>query len=305
MRSGLAAPPGKAGVAVLSWLLRSLSAGCLVAVLAAALAAAPASALSIVALTPAKNVTNSLDSTTDTGANRMQTTSAIAVQVAPVAAADTLGSFTEFITRYSMMVAADRTNTTGGANTVNMTSNYSITFTVNNPTLATVKVDIDTLRVGALTIVTDSTGNGTLNLGAVTGTLNLATQAGFGLTAQSLTDTNSANTSFSQNGTTVSVTTNAAVTAYTLNFSWTSSAVSQYDGAAIRMGNSGGLSSTTADDYPGTGSRTQANDGHFVDVKATIIAVVPEPGPGSLIALGLVALALRRRSQIRPQNRRA
>jgi hypothetical protein len=30
-----------------------------------------------------------------------------------------------------------------------------------------------------------------------------------------------------------------------------------------------------------------------VDVKATIIAAVPEPGPGSLIALGLVALAIR------------
>jgi len=270
---------------------------CLGSVLAAALFAAPAGALSIVGLTPAKNVTNTLDSTSDSGANRMQVTSAIATQLAPVAAADTLGSYTEFITRYSMMVAADRTQTTGSALTVNMTSNYSITFSVSNPTLATVRVDIDTLRVGALTIVTDSSGDGTLTLGAITGTLNLATQAGFGVASQTLNNASSANTAFSQNGTTVSVITSAALTAYTLNFSWNSSAVSNYDGAAIRMGATGGISSTTADDYPGTGSRTQANDGHFVTVKATIIAAVPEPNTGGLVTLGLLALALRARTR--------
>jgi len=271
----------------------------LVPALLAALLAARADALSIVGLTPAKNVTNTLDSTTDTGSNRMQTTSAIATTLAPVAAADTLGSFTEFITRYSMMVAADRTQTTGGANTVNMTSNYSITFSVSNPTGATVRVDIDTLRVGALTIVTDSSGDATLTLGAITGTLNTVTQAGFGIAAQTLNNASSANTAFSQNGTTVSVITNAVVTAYTLNFSFNSSAVSNYDGAAIRMGGTGGISSSTADDYPGTGSRTQSGDGHFVDVKATIIATAPEPDSGGLLALGLLAIALRARSRAR------
>jgi hypothetical protein len=262
--------------------------------LLAALLAARADALSIIGLTPAKNVTNTLDSTTDTGSNRMQTTSTVAVTLAPVAAADTLNSFTEFITRYSMMVAADRTNTTGGANTVSMTSNYSITFSVSNPTLATVRVDINTLRVGALTSIHDSSGNSTITLGAITGQLDTVTQARLGVSAVGGTASTSAiNTSFSQAGTTVSVITNAAVTAYTLNFSWSSSASSNYDGAAIRMGNSGGLSSTTADDYPGAGSRTQSGDGHFVDVKATIIATAPEPDSGGLLALGLLALAMR------------
>ena len=46
----------------------------------------------------------------------------------------------------------------------------------------------------------------------------------------------------------------------------------------------GDVKSTTADDYPGVGSRTQSDDGHFVDVKATIISV-PEPETGGLLAL--------------------
>jgi len=54
----------------------------------------------------------------------------------------------------------------------------------------------------------------------------------------------------------------------------------------------------TADDYPGAGSRTQSNDGHFVDVKATIIATTPEPRR-SLVVLGLLALALRARARNR------
>jgi hypothetical protein len=136
--SGLAAPPGKAGVAVLSWLLRSLSAGCLVAVLAAALAAAPASALSIVALTPAKGGTNTADGTTTTGQNFSQTTSSVSTTLSPTTVPDTLGSVSEFITRYAMIVAADRQMTSGNF-TLTMTSSYSITFTVNNPTGATVR----------------------------------------------------------------------------------------------------------------------------------------------------------------------
>ena len=48
---------------------------------------------------------------------------------------------------------------------------------------------------------------------------------------------------------------------------------------------------TTADDYPGVGSRTQANDGHFVNIATTITAVVPEPGTAMLLSLGLAGLA--------------
>jgi len=176
---------------------------------------------------------------------------------------------------------------------LNMVSSYSITFTVNNPTGSQVKIDIDTLRAGALTSVDDSTGSSTITLGAVTGKLDAVTQAALALASAGGTASSSAiNTAFNQTSTTLSILTTALTSSYTLQFDFSSSVVSAQDGGAIRMGTAGSLA-MTADDYPGAGSRTAANDGHFVTVKATIQAA-PEPGTAGLLSLGLVALALRR-----------
>jgi hypothetical protein len=275
-------------------------------VLTAALFVARADALTITGLSIAKGGTNTLDSTTNTGNNFMQTTSAVSTTLAPVAAPDTLGAFTEFITRYAMIVTADRQNTTS-TTTTNMTSSYSITFTVNNPTGASLKIDIDTLRVGALTSVDDSAGNSTITLGAITGKLNTVTQAGLGVAALGGTASATAiNTAFSQAGTTLTILTSALTSTYTLQFDFTSSAVSTQDAGAIRLGLAGSLP-TTADDYPGVGSRTLSGDGHFVDVKATVLAATatPEPDSGGLLALGLLAIALRSRAKIRATRRRS
>jgi hypothetical protein len=278
--------------------------GCVAPVLAAALFATRADALTITGLSIAKGGTNTADATMNTGQNFLQTTSAVSTTLAPAAALDTLGSFSEFITRYAMMVAADRQNTSGNT-TASMTSSYSITFTVDNPTGATVQIDIDTLRAGSLTIVSDSTGNSAITLGAITGQVNAVADAGLGLAAASLTNAASADAPFNQVGSGTTIVTSALTSNYVLQFDFTSTAASTWDEGAIRMGMTGNVNSSTADDYPGVASRTQANDGHFVDVKATIIAVVPEPGPGSLVALGLVALALRAHSQNRPRSRRS
>jgi hypothetical protein len=271
---------------------------CLVPALFAALLAARADALSITGLSIAKGGTNTADSTVTTGQNFSQITSSVSTPTSPIAAADTLGSFSQFMTRYAMIVAADRQMTSGNF-TLNMTSSYSITFTVNNPTGATVKIDIDTLRAGALTSVDDSGGSSTITLGAVTGKVNTVTQAGLGLTAVGGSASATAiNTAVSQTGTTVSIITNAVTSNYTLQFDFSSSVVSAQDGGAIRMGNAGSLA-MTADDYPGAGSRTQANDGHFVTVKATITGVVPEPATGGLVAFGVLLIALRNRARAR------
>lgn len=58
------------------------------------------------------------------------------------------------------------------------------------------------------------------------------------------------------------------------------------------MGLAGSLP-MTADDYPGAGPRTQTTDGHFVTVKATVIATAPEPETGGLFSFGVLLLALR------------
>jgi len=270
----------------------------LLAIAAALAVGTRADALSITAPVIAKGLTNTADSTTTTGQNFSQATSTVSTTLLPTTVPDTLGSFSEFTTRYAMIVAADRQMTTGNF-TFTMTSSYSITFTVNNPTGATVKIDINTLRAAALTSVDDSTGSSTITLGAITGKLNTVTQAGLGLAAAGgSASTTAINSSVSQNGTTVSITTNAVAGAYVLQFDFTSPVISAQDGAAIRMGIAGSLP-TTADDYPGAGSRTAANDGHFVDVKATIIATVPEPDTGGLLTLGLLAIGLRARGRAR------
>ena len=65
------------------------------------------------------------------------------------------------------------------------------------------------------------------------------------------------------------------------------------------MGEEETLSQFDAGQYPGTGNRTQADDGHFVSGVITQIGVVPEPDTALLFAFGLAAVALQRRKALR------
>jgi hypothetical protein len=268
---------------------------------AAALLLAPAAgALNITGVSISTVGANTGDNLTNTGNPRSQVDSNTAITIAPSGPVpDTLGSSLSFQTQYAWLVAADREGP--GAATVNLTATaeYQITFTVDNPSGETYRIDIDQLRIGALTVVDDdatggATGSATLNgsTGSVDGIVN-ATLALAALPTFSQGTTGSS--PFSQTGTTLSITDNALSRTFTLNFTWTGNATSTKDEAAIRMGVQGALTGpTSADDYPGDGSRTIGGDGHFVTVAATIISA-PEPAPAALIALGLVAFALRGR----------
>jgi len=86
-----------------------------------------------------------------------------------------------------------------------------------------------------------------------------------------------------------------------LDFTWSGSASSARDEGSVRMGIAGSLPTTSSDDYPGVGSRTQSADGHFVNISTTIISA-PEPASGALVAFGLLGLALRAR-RVREQRR--
>ena len=274
----------------------------------AVLVGAPASALQIIGLsvTMTGNTANAL---TDSGNNRSQYDSATSTLVAPGGPiADLPGSSTDFLVRYASLFAADREMNSGSFSPVAMTSSYQITFTVDNPVGSSYRIDIDTLRIGALTNVDDANGgSGSLTLGGVTGSVDGTPNAALALAAVGpYTPTTTGVTTFNQATSTLQLFSSAPSQTWVLSFTWTSNLTSGRDEVAIRMGLNGSLTGSTADDYPGVspvGPSTQADDGHFTDVTVTLLT--PEPESGSLLALGLLGIALQARARARNHPNRA
>jgi len=270
--------------------LRRLAATLLACALALG-AVLPASAATISGLSATLAGTNSANSFDDSGDTRTARQSSVAVQSTGAAA---------FSTRYAMVVASNRGNGGGPDLTISHIASYTITFDVNALAGEAWQLVISTSRVGALTLVTDSNGGASASLGAVTGTRSgegSLASGGLGVGAvTSLFGGAGGNAPFAQSSAAVitGVGTGAAQSV-TLAFSFTASAASDNDQAAVRMGLDSALTGGfSADDYPGVGARTQANDGHLVSVVLT-----PEPGTGALCALGLSVLALRRSRRAR------
>lgn len=252
----------------------------------AAIHATPAAALSIVNLSVALGATNSVNQFVDTTTppvTRIRTSSVAVVSSTPLS----------FQTRYALAVGSDIGNNASIAEA--HTANYTITLAVNQTAGLPWMLTLDTSRLGALTIVDDGNGGGTAALGAVTGSRTGAGShsGSLGLAAvPTLTGTAGGNTPFSQTGSAVltGVGTGANQT-ITLTFGFSASTTSSRQGnngdeAAVRMGIAGNATSFTAGNYPGVGSRTLANDGHFVTA-----TLVPEPTTIVLLALGLSGLA--------------
>ncbi len=252
-----------------------------------------AQALSVTGLTVAPNTGNTVNENVITGQTRVHVGSSTSVvSSSPGPVADLVGAMVSFETRYAAITAVDREATSSNA-TRTQTSNYKITFTVNNPIGGDYRIDIDTRRLGALTLVDDSTtGTGaSASLSAVAGLLDGLLNATLGLAAvPTLSGASGGNTAFNQSTSTLTILDSAVTKTYTLDFSWTATATSTQDEAAVRLGIAGTIVPATADDYPGVGSRTAANDGHFADVKVTLLTI-PEPGTAALLGLGLVLVA--------------
>lgn len=289
MRIGARARPGTRVGAILALDARAMHHAvrtlALLAALVLALAADPARALSISGIVVAPAGANTADVLVDNGAPRNEVASSVGlVGSAPGPVADVSGASVSFGTRYAWLVAADR-EAGGGTTSVDATASYTITFTVDNPLGLLYRIDVDTSRFGTLAIVDDGSGGASLTLGAVTGLLDGVSDAALGLGAQTFAATGSQ--AVSQTGATSSLVESATSRTYTLAFSWTATATSERDEAALLLGLAGALSSTSADDYAGDPS----GDGHFVNVGVTILPV-PEPFTLTLVGGGLAGLAL-------------
>jgi hypothetical protein len=146
--------------------------------------------------------------------------------------------------------------------------------------------------------VTDGGGQSAFSLSAVTGFLGGAgtiSSGSLGLAAIGRNQQgNSVNLAFNQTGTVlIDGTGNGTIT---LSFTFSATAETLVNGtagdeAAIRMGIEENLSQFTAGQYPGPGNRTEANDGHFVDLTLFDLGPVPEPGTALMLGLGLAMLA--------------
>lgn len=253
--------------------------------------AGAAEALSITGISVATDAANTADASNNSGASRYQIASSAGLSgSAPGPVADVVGASVSFDTRYAALLAADR-EAAGGSDTRSATASYTITFTIDNPTGGNYRIDIDTSRVGALTLVSDGAGTGSASIGAVLAMIDGSAAAGLGLAAVGpLAGAASANQGFSQSSTTLSLFDSAVTRTVMLSFTWSASVTSAQDEAAVRLGLGGLLGTTTADDYPGVGGRSAANDGHHVGVGVTLLSV-PEPMALVLLALGLVGLA--------------
>ena len=273
---------------------RARSLWLLVPLLALALGPLPAAAASISAISISLNGSNSANFFDDVGATGSVVTSAASVLSS---------SAISFTTRYNAVVGADTGGGGGGDFTQNFTANFTISFQVTAGVGVNWNVDFSIGRVGAMTIVDDGSGNATVTLGAMSGVRGGAgslTSGSLGLGGLSVTNagapTTSPNTAFNQTTTaTISGVGTGAGQLVTLTFSFDASALTndppgggvQGDEAALRMGLDSALSNFTADNYPGAGGRTLANDGIFVNATA-----VPEPDTALMISFGLGGLAV-------------
>lgn len=268
----------------------------------ACLLAGGAQAITISGVSITTNVGHSADFIEDTLTAYQQNRSSTTVQDTGGSSADFVGATVDAKTRLQAVDVADAGAFTDRTRVA--TVNYKITFTVTTVGPVVYDLVIDTSRLGALTTVEDSisSSQASATMSAVTGRLNGIVNAGLGLAATATASGGSANVAVSQSNT-LTLTGLTGSQLVTLDFTWTMTADSQCTGfacntagndeAAVRLGlagTGGGSPGTTADDYPGVGSRTAATDGHFVGIKA--IVTVPEPATALLLGLGLAGVAM-------------
>jgi hypothetical protein len=182
---------------------------------------------------------------------------------------------TTLATRYAWNANAD----TGVFSTFDTTASahHNVDFTVTAP--GGYRLDIATSRVGDVNRIADVIGcegsasisgvSGSSNVALSSGSISIPTNAALDITDHLSTDVHHA---FSQTSgpATIFGVSNGVGQVHALDFTWSANVRSNSCEAAVRMGETNGTTlGCSACDYPGSPSRTQSTDGHFVTVTYT------------------------------------
>jgi hypothetical protein len=207
-------------------------------------------------------VSNSATGSTCTGANNSDGFCGNALTF-PVA-----NTGTTFTSRYAWNINADvgifgTRDTSGNAA-------HNVSFSATAP--GSYRVTINTNWAGDMNRINDLIGcNGQANISGVTGSTNIALNSG----SLSLGDPGAIGNGSGTTSTPFATSTsgiinrlsNGVAQAHALTFTWNGSVRSNSCEAAVRLGNGHGtVTGCNACAYPGSPARTQANDGHFVQV---------------------------------------
>jgi PEP-CTERM motif len=264
----------------------------------------------LISITTATSNSSSITATAISGNNGAGGVQTLNVTNSGTSATLVPGATVTASTDYIANIAADRDSAGSGTKASGTISvNYTDTFTVTPdiPT-ATYTLLINTMVLGALTGNNDSAASassGTVSTTDIAGSLNGMPDPGLGLSVAASGSKPSSGTTSAQftGSSSLPLGPFTGTQIFQLNFTFTLAASSTSGllaggpEEAVRLGGAGQLSFSTADDYPGVGSRTQANDGDFVTITATV-ATAPEPGTFVLAALagcGFSLIAWRRR----------
>jgi len=209
---------------------------------------------------------------------------------------DTAGNSVSAGTRYTQYAWADNFS---GVTTHQPTSDYSVVLDIASAAGTFYDLEIDTTRLGALTLYEDCCWSSTVFSSASIGEVT-AEVGGSIESALSMSEVSINGSPLNQEINQASSFTLAGLEGdfqLVLDFEWTSEVWSNNDEGALRLGLWNSATGVSANDYPGPDSRPMADDGHFVDVTATVVSVtapIPEPSTALLLALGLCGLSATR-----------
>lgn len=254
------------------------------------LAASPAGALSISGFSVVLGATNSAN---DTYTAHTHNDSAASGSAWEPSGTVVVGTTAGAAAHYSSNLWAD--GDWGSEHNVSTTNSYDISMTWDAAAGIEYELTIDSLFKGVLHRVDDGYWDqSSASVSAVSVTLNGAIVPSLATTAQSLTSGyDNAEHAFSENGShTLSGLTGSTTLAF--GVSWTSNVDNTGGGeAAVLLGKDeagGPVAGVSVGEYAALATpRDIAQDGHFINVTATVTAI-PEPGTFALLSVGLLGL---------------